>query len=67
MKSGKSSFLEAKIQKPLISSEFILRERLIERIKEENKKLILLHATVGYGKTVLLTQYAQHSGKDCVW
>ena len=67
MRKDRNSLLEAKIQKPLISSEFILRERLTERINACGKRLILLHATVGYGKTVLLTQYAQNAGEDCVW
>ena len=67
MRNGKSSLLEAKIQKPLISSEFVLRERLIERLNDERNRLILLHATVGYGKTVLLTQFARKAEADCVW
>ncbi|MDR0468745.1 MAG: hypothetical protein LBH09_02090, partial [Peptococcaceae bacterium] len=59
--------MEAKIQQPLISSEFVHRERLIARMKDESKRLVLLHAPMGYGKTVLLTQYAQNAREDCVW
>jgi len=68
MRNRGSTFLESKIQKPMISQEFIQRERLMKRISDSQKSLVLLHATIGYGKTVLLTQYAREaSGEDCVW
>lgn len=63
----KSGFLEAKIQKPRVSPNLIYRERLIKRLQDKEKQLVVLHATVGYGKTVLLAQYADHTEENCAW
>jgi two-component SAPR family response regulator len=64
----KSHLVDSKIQKPWVSSaNFIFREGLVERLKDRQKKLLVLHATVGYGKTVLLTHYAQGTPENCSW
>ena len=59
--------MESKIQKPSVSSNFIYRERLVERLKNRDKKLLVLHATVGYGKTILLAHYAEKTEESYAW
>lgn len=63
----RSNLLNSKIQKPLISSDFIFRKHLVERLNDSQKKLLVLHATVGYGKTVVLAHYARQSQQYCAW
>ncbi len=63
----KNSFLDAKIQKPWVSPDFIYRPRLIDRLQDTDKRLIVLHATVGYGKTVLLTHFGENTAQVCAW
>lgn len=63
----KRNFVESKIQKPSVSSNFIYRGRLVERLKNQDKKLLILHATVGYGKTILLAHYAEETEESYAW
>ncbi len=63
----KRNFVESKIQKPSVSSNFIYRGRLVERLKNRDKKLLVLHATVGYGKTILLAHYAEETEESYAW
>ncbi|HML36008.1 MAG TPA: BTAD domain-containing putative transcriptional regulator [Bacillota bacterium] len=63
----KRNFVESKIQKPSVSSNFIYRKRLVERLKNRDKQLLILHATVGYGKTILLAHYAEETEESCAW
>jgi LuxR family maltose regulon positive regulatory protein len=63
----KRNFVESKIQKPSVSSNFIYRGRLVERLKNRDKKLLILHATVGYGKTILLAHYAEVTEESYIW
>jgi ATP/maltotriose-dependent transcriptional regulator MalT len=63
----KRNFVESKIQKPSVASNFIYRGRLVERLKNRDKKLLVLHATVGYGKTILLAHYAEETEESYAW
>lgn len=64
----RKNLVDSKIQKPWVSSPgFIFRKGLVERLQDRQKKLLVLHATVGYGKTVLLTHYAQTAPGSCAW
>lgn len=59
--------LEAKIQKPKIMKNMILRTQLIERISQLSEKLIIFHATMGFGKTVLMNSYGMECGGLQAW
>lgn len=64
----RKNLVDSKIQKPSVySPNFIFREGLVERLGDRQKHLLVLHATVGYGKTVLLTHYAQETPDTCAW
>ncbi len=49
--------IKSKITSPSISENFLFRDRLINKMME-NTKTICLHAGAGYGKSVLLSQFA---------
>lgn len=54
---GKSVLIETKIQIPRAKKHTIHRSRLVKQIKNNlDKKLILINAGAGYGKTTLITQ-----------
>lgn len=50
-------YLEAKIKKPRLSDSFISRDSLLAQLEESEARLVILHATMGYGKTVLMNMY----------
>lgn len=60
-------FLESKIETPTASRNFIVRERLIQRLNDAEERLIIVSAGMGYGKTVLLTHYAKRYPEKCAW
>ncbi|MGD8979223.1 MAG: tetratricopeptide repeat protein [candidate division WOR-3 bacterium] len=50
--------LKTKLQIPQVKPNTIIRERLTTRLKDNiDKKLILINAGAGYGKTTLLSQF----------
>lgn len=59
--------LESKIQIPDVQKDFQKREQILEELQNKDMKLCVLHATIGYGKTVLLTQYVKQEGNPCAW
>lgn len=62
------SLLTAKISPPRIGTETIWRQRLIENFNGyEHKKLTLVSAPTGYGKTVLISQFASKIKSPVVW
>ena len=63
----KNSFLESKIQTPTASQNFLVRERLMQRLDSAEERLIIVSAGMGYGKTVLLTHYAKRHPDRCAW
>jgi LuxR family maltose regulon positive regulatory protein len=59
---------EPKFRTPKTSREPVRRIQLLSRLeRERDRPLVLLTAPAGYGKTTLLTQWAQDSGRDCAW
>lgn len=55
---GKSVLIETKIQIPRVKKHILHRSRLVKQIKENlDKKLILINAGAGYGKTTLAAQF----------
>lgn len=62
-----ANIVDSKIQIPCVSSpNLIVREELVTRL-DRRVRLLVLHATVGYGKTVLLTHYAHRTADRCAW
>lgn len=67
MKKNDQRLLESKVQIPDMPKEFQIRTRLLERLVCAQERLMILHATIGYGKTVLMSQYAGLSDHVCAW
>ncbi len=67
MQKNGQRLLESKIQIPEMPKEFQVREKLLEQLVRAREQLVILHATIGYGKTVLMSQYAQLLDCDCAW
>ena len=67
MQKNGQRLLESKIQIPEMSKEFQIRERLLEQLARSGERLVILHATIGYGKTVLMSQYAGLLDCICAW
>ena len=64
---SRSRLLESKIQIPDVQKTFQPRETLLDELAEEEARLLILHATIGYGKTVLMSQYVRLPGVCCAW
>ncbi len=67
MQKNRHKLLEAKIQIPDVQKDYLKRGALQEELSESKEKLLVLHATIGYGKTVLMSQYVKKSGDFCAW
>lgn len=67
MRDNDLRFLEAKVQIPDEQKDYQKREELLQELQDEKAKLVVLHATIGYGKTVLMSQYVKRSGSVCAW
>ncbi|MEG0779021.1 MAG: BTAD domain-containing putative transcriptional regulator [Oscillospiraceae bacterium] len=63
----KDTFLESKLETPTTSGSFIVRERLIGQLNDTERRLVIISAGMGYGKTVLLTHYAKRYPEKCAW
>ncbi len=56
--------LTTKLHAPPVRADWIPRQRLIERLDEGlNRRLTLVSAPAGYGKTTLITSWLQGLGK----
>jgi len=63
-------FLKTKLYTPPIRSEFVSRPRLIELLEagsRPGRKLTLVSAPAGFGKTTLLTEWSQLTDQACAW
>ncbi len=67
MLKNQHKLLEAKIQIPDEQNDYQRREKLLLELEAEPMKLVILHATIGYGKTVLLSQYVKRPDTICAW
>ena len=60
--------LATKLHVPRPRPGLVLRPRLAERLDEGLERgLVLVCAPAGYGKTVLLADWAQHGGRPAAW
>lgn len=67
MQKNRHKLLDTKIQIPDVQRDFLKRESLLDELAESKEKILILNATIGYGKTVLMLQYAKRSGNYCAW
>lgn len=60
--------LTTKLNPPLIRSEFLRREKLLERLEQNVRRpLTLIAAPAGYGKSTLAAQWLETSSLPGVW
>lgn len=63
----RQKILESKILIPDIQKDYEQRNTLLSELEAESVRLLVLHATIGYGKTVLMSQYARLPGVIPAW
>lgn len=62
------SILTTKLHVPPLRSKHVLRPRLIKRLNESaHRKLILISAPAGFGKTTLVSEWLAGSGRPAAW
>jgi LuxR family maltose regulon positive regulatory protein len=59
--------LASRLRPPRAHVGLVVRETLIERLRETRAPLILVSAPAGYGKTTLLAQWAERDGRPFAW
>lgn len=65
---GQTSIIKTKVLVPGRRRDLLHRARLVDFIHEHiDRKLILISAAAGYGKTSLLTDYARDTGLPVCW
>jgi hypothetical protein len=58
----------SKLLRPLARPGSILRSLLVERLaRESSRPIVSVVAPAGYGKTTLLSQWAEHNGQAFAW
>ena len=59
--------IAAKLRRPLVRPGTVRRPALIERLAEDARPVVSVMAPPGYGKTTLLSQWAESSGLAFAW
>ena len=60
--------LQTKLNRPKISNDLLIRQRLIEKLeKNKQQPLILISAPAGYGKSMLVSQWLEQCENKNVW
>jgi LuxR family maltose regulon positive regulatory protein len=63
-----SDLVASKLHPPLIRPGTVRRSSLIERLARDGPRpIVSVVAPAGYGKTTLLSQWAEHSGQSFAW
>ncbi|MGH3286879.1 MAG: LuxR C-terminal-related transcriptional regulator [Streptosporangiaceae bacterium] len=61
-------FVASKLRRPLVRSRTVRRSSLIEKLtREDTRPVVAVVAPAGYGKTTLLSQWAEHDGQAFAW
>ena len=69
-RAGGSAFdlVAAKLRRPLIRPGTVHRSSLIERLERGDRcPIVSVVAPAGYGKTTLLSQWAERNGQSFAW
>jgi len=62
------ALLKSKLRWPLMRPGTVPRSLLIERLaRADSRPVVSLVAPPGYGKTTLLSQWAEHNGQSFAW
>ena len=64
---NRQRLLESKVQIPDVQKNFQTREALLGELCRKQARILIFHATIGYGKTVLMSQYGRLPGHVCAW
>ncbi|WP_167608214.1 LuxR C-terminal-related transcriptional regulator [Maribellus sediminis] len=60
--------LHTKLNRPKIYNDLLVRRRLIEKLeKSKHQPLIVISAPTGYGKSVIISQWLEHSENNFAW
>lgn len=59
--------LDSKIQMPIRLKNFVSRRELLDRLMDSSVKVVVLNAGAGFGKTMMLANYAMESSDKCAW
>lgn len=59
--------IEARIQRPLLRPGTVPREDLVHRLCRTGSGAVLVTAPAGYGKTTLLSEWAEHDPRPFAW
>jgi len=65
--SFSDKILDSKIQIPVRLKNFISRKELLDKLMDNTVKVVVLNAGAGFGKTMLLANYAMESTDKCAW
>jgi LuxR family maltose regulon positive regulatory protein len=58
----------SKLRRPQVRSRTVQRSSLIEKLtREDTRPVVSVVAPAGYGKTTLLSQWAEHNGQAFAW
>ncbi|MFI3312684.1 MAG: BTAD domain-containing putative transcriptional regulator [Eubacteriales bacterium] len=61
----RAAIVQSKLSKPALPRNFLKRKRLLETLASLEEPMVLLGASMGYGKTVVMTDFANENG--CAW
>ena len=59
--------IRAKLRKPGLPEDVLIRKRLVDRVASGGRRNVLLTAPVGYGKTILMAQIRMARDEVAVW
>ncbi len=59
--------IRAKLRRPVLPEDVLLRRRLVDRLAAGGRRNVLLVAPVGYGKTVLMAQVRLARDESSIW
>lgn len=57
----------AKIRAPVARVDVVERRRLLDRLDDARRRLVLISAPAGFGKTVLVADWLRRSGRPAAW
>jgi LuxR family maltose regulon positive regulatory protein len=58
---------ESKVRRPAARRGQVLRQRVLRDLRESNSELVLVLAPAGFGKTILISQWAASTGRPVAW